>query len=49
MQEFKSQAVVEGPQDKMDYLNDFGLEMTAYFYLTPPYWERLNSLFGGND
>ena len=49
MEEFKSQGVVDGPLDKMDYLNDFGLEMTAYFYLTPPYWERLNSLFGGND
>ena len=49
MEEFKSQAVVKGPQDKMVFLNDFGLEMTAYFYLTPPYWERLNSLFGGND
>ena len=49
MEEFKSQGVVKGPLDKMDYLNDFGLEMTVYFYLTPPYWERLNSLFGGND
>lgn len=49
MQEFQSQAVVEGPMDKMDFLNEYGLEMTAYFYLTPPYWERLNSLFGGND
>ena len=49
MQEFKSQAVVEGPMDKMDFLNEYGLEMTVYFYLTPPYWERLNSLFGGND
>ena len=49
MKEFKSQAVVDGPMDKMVFLNEFGLEMTAYFYLTPPYWERLNSLFGGND
>lgn len=49
MEEFQSQAVVEGPMDKMDFLNEYGLEMTAYFYLTPPYWERLNSLFGGND
>ena len=49
MQEFKSQAVVDGPMDKMDFLNEYGLEMTVYFYLTPPYWERLNSLFGGND
>lgn len=49
MGEFQSQAVVEGPMDKMDFLNEYGLEMTAYFYLTPPYWERLNSLFGGND
>lgn len=45
MEEFKSQGVVNGPLDKMDFLNEFGLEMTAYFYLTPPYWERLNSLF----
>ena len=49
MQEFQSQAVVAGPMDKMDFLNEYGLEMTVYFYLTPPYWERLNSLFGGND
>lgn len=49
MQEFKSQAVVEGPMDKMDFLNEYSLEMTVYFYLTPPYWERLNSLFGGNN
>ena len=49
MQEFQSQAVVDGPMDKMDFLNEYGLEMTVYFYLTPPYWERLNSLFGGND
>ena len=49
MEEFQSQAVVEGPMDKMDFLNEYGLEMTVYFYLTPPYWERLNSLFGGND
>ena len=49
MEEFKSQAVVDGPMDKMDFLNEFGLEMTAYFYLTPPYWERLNSLFSNND
>ena len=49
MEEFKSQAVVAGPMDKMDFLNEYGLEMTVYFYLTPPYWERLNSLFGGND
>ena len=48
MEEFQSQAVVDGPLDKMDFLNEYGLEMTAYFYLTPPYWERLNSLFGGN-
>lgn len=44
MSEFKSQAVVNG-LDKMDFLNGYGLEMTVYFYLTPPYWERLNSLF----
>ena len=49
MSEFKSQAIVDGPMDKMDFLNEYGLEMTVYFYLTPPYWERLNSLFGGND
>ena len=49
MTEFKSQAVVDGPMDKMVFLNEYGLEMTVYFYLTPPYWERLNSLFGGND
>ena len=49
MEEFQSQGIVDGPMDKMDFLNEFGLEMTAYFYLTPPYWERLNSLFSNND
>ena len=49
MAEFKSQAVVDGPMDKMDFQNEFGLDMTVYFYLTPPYWDRLNSLFGGDE
>ena len=49
MSEFKSQAVVDGPMDKMVFVNEFGLETTVYFYLTPPYWERLNSLSRGND
>ena len=49
MAEFKSQAVVDGPMDKMDFQNELGLDMTVYFYLTPPYWDRLNSLFGGDD
>ena len=49
----KSQAAVRGladdPLDKLTYTNSFGLEMNAYFWLTPPYWEKLNRLFGGND
>lgn len=51
--EFKSQAAVRGvaddPLDKMTFVNSFGLEQIAYFWLTPPYWERLNRLFGSND
>jgi tetratricopeptide (TPR) repeat protein len=49
MSEFKSQALVDGPLDKMTFLNANGLEETVYFQVTQPYWERLNSLFGGND
>ena len=51
--EVKSQAAVRGvaddPLDKMTFVNSYGLEQNAYFWLTPPYWERLNRLFGGND
>lgn len=49
MSEFRSQALVDGPLDKMTFLNAYGLEETAYFQITTPYWERLNSLTGGND
>ena len=52
MSEFKAQALVEGgefPLDQMTFLNPYGLEMTVYFRITPPYWERMNRLFGGND
>ena len=49
----KSQEAVRGladdPLDKLTFVNSVGLEMTAYFRLTPPYWEKLNRLFGGND
>ncbi len=49
MQEFKSQATVERladtPLDRMTFENSFGLEETVYFLLTPPYWDRMNSLF----
>ena len=48
MQEFVSQAVIQdaplAPLDKMVFVNPYGLEQTYYFYLTPPYWERLNAL-----
>ena len=48
MQEFVSQAVVDdaplAPLDKMTFVNSYGLEQTYYFYLTPPYWERLDAL-----
>lgn len=48
MQEFISQAVIDeaplAPLDKMTFVNPYGLEQTFYFYLTPPYWERLNAL-----
>ena len=48
MQEFVSQAVVDdaplAPLDRMVFVNPYGLEQTFYFYLTPPYWERLNAL-----
>lgn len=51
--EVKSQAAVRGvaddPLDKMTFVNSYGLEQNAYFWLTPPYWERLNRLFGGSD
>lgn len=52
MSEFKEQALVERadfPLDRMTFLNAYGLEMTVYFRITPPYWERMNSLFGNND
>ena len=52
MSEFKEQALVQGgdfPLDQMTFLNAYGLEMTVYFRITPPYWERLNRLFGSND
>ena len=52
MSEFKEQALVQGgdfPLDQMTFLNAYGLEMTVYFRITPPYWERMNSLFGSND
>lgn len=49
----KSQEAVKGiaddPLDKLTFTNSFGLEQNAYFWLTPPYWEKLNRLFGGND
>ena len=52
-QSVKSQEAVKGiaddPLDKLTYTNSFGLEQNAYFWLTPPYWEKLNRLFGGND
>ena len=52
-QAVKSQEAVRGladdPLDKLTYTNSFGLELNAYFWLTPPYWEKLNRLFGGND
>ena len=52
-QAVKSQEAVRGlandPLDKLTYTSSFGLEQTAYFWLTPPYWEKLNRLFGGND
>jgi hypothetical protein len=48
MQELISQAVIEdaplAPLDKMTFVNPYGLEQIFYFYLTPPYWERLNAL-----
>ena len=48
MQEFIGQAVIDeaplAPLDRMTFVNPYGLEQTFYFYLTPPYWERLNAL-----
>ena len=50
MSEFKSQALVTGPLDKMTFLNAYGLEQTVYFLVTQPYWDRLNGrLSGSND
>ena len=49
MSEFKSQALVTGPLDKMTFLNAYGLEQTVYFLVTQPYWDRLNGLSRGND
>ena len=28
----------------MTFVNSYGLDQVAYFYLAPPYWERLNAL-----
>ena len=33
-----------GPQDQMTFVNAYGLDQDTYFYLTPPYWERLPAL-----
>lgn len=48
MEEFQSQALIEnapiGPLDEMTFLNTYGVERVLYFYLTPPYWERLQAL-----
>ena len=48
MQEFVSQGLIENaslsPQDRMTFVNPYGLEQTFYFYLAPPYWERINAL-----
>lgn len=52
MKQFQSQALVEtkdGPLDKMTFLNEYDLDQTVYFRITPPYWERLNSLFPDNE
>lgn len=52
MSEFKEQALMQGgdiPLDQMTFLNAYGLEMTVYFRITPPYWEKMNRLFGSND
>ena len=49
MQGVKSQVLVEegplAPLDQMTFVNTYGLEQVLNFYLTPPYWERLHSLF----
>ena len=49
MQGLKSQVLVEeaplAPLDQMTFVNSFGLDDVLYFYLTPPYWERLHALF----
>lgn len=48
MEELKSQELLDdlplGPQDRMTFVNSYGLDQVAYFYLAPPYWERLNAL-----
>jgi hypothetical protein len=28
----------------MTFVNAYGLDQDTYFYLTPPYWERLHAL-----
>jgi hypothetical protein len=32
------------PLDRMTFRSAYGVERTVYFYLTPPYWERLSAL-----
>lgn len=47
MSEFLSQDLISGeagPMDKITFLNPLGLEMSVFFRITPPYWDRLNSL-----
>lgn len=47
MSEFLEQALVEakvGPLDKMSFLNEYDLDVTVFFQITPPYWERLGNL-----
>ena len=36
--------IPNGPQDQMVFVNSFGLDQTLYFYLTPPYWKRLDAM-----
>ncbi len=42
--ELLEQSLVDGPMDKMTILNSVGLDQDVYFYLAPPYWERLDAL-----
>ena len=49
MGDFVSQGLIEdaeplAPLDRMTFRNEYGVERTVYFYLTPPYWERLSAL-----